>query len=48
MSVFAFQVSQHCLHVLDTRVDAVQLNVRGHAFDMTPFAKDHVARFEVK
>jgi hypothetical protein len=25
MSVFAFQVSQHCLHVLDTRVDAVQL-----------------------
>ncbi|MCX7277577.1 MAG: helix-turn-helix domain-containing protein [Burkholderiales bacterium] len=30
------------------RVDAVQLNVRGQAFDMTPFAKDHVARFEVK
>jgi cytoskeleton protein RodZ len=30
------------------RVDAMQLNVRGQAFDMTPFAKDHVARFEVK
>lgn len=30
------------------RVDAVQLQVRGQAFDMTPFAKDHVARFEVK
>jgi cytoskeleton protein RodZ len=30
------------------RVDAVQVQVRGQAFDMTPFAKDHVARFEVK
>jgi len=30
------------------RVDAVRLQVRGQAFDMTPFAKDRVARFEVK
>lgn len=30
------------------RVDAVQLQVRGQPFDMAPFAKDRVARFEVK
>lgn len=30
------------------RTDAVQLQVRGQPFDMAPFAKDRVARFEVK
>jgi cytoskeleton protein RodZ len=30
------------------RADAVQLQVRGQAYDMAPFTKDHVARFEVK
>lgn len=35
-------------NVVVGRVDAVQLQVRGQAFDMTPFAKDRVARFEVK
>ncbi len=30
------------------RVDAVQVQVRGQTFDMAPFAKDRVARFEVK
>ncbi|WP_176955132.1 helix-turn-helix domain-containing protein [Rhodoferax sp. OV413] len=36
------------LAVVVGRVDAVQLQVRGQPFDMLPFAKDHVARFEVK
>ncbi|WP_394787493.1 helix-turn-helix domain-containing protein [Rhodoferax sp.] len=30
------------------RADAVQLQVRGQAYDIAPFTKDHVARFEVK
>jgi cytoskeleton protein RodZ len=30
------------------RADAVQVQVRGRPFDVTPFARNSVARFEVK
>lgn len=36
------------LRVLIGRADAVQVQVRGQAFDLTPLAKNNVARFEVK
>jgi cytoskeleton protein RodZ len=36
------------LKVVVGRVDATQVLVRGKAFDMAPFGKDNVARFEVR
>jgi cytoskeleton protein RodZ len=36
------------LSVVLGRADAVQVQVRGQAFDVKALAKDNVARFEVK
>lgn len=36
------------LRVVVGKADAVQVQVRGQAFDLTPLAKSNVARFEVK
>jgi cytoskeleton protein RodZ len=36
------------LQVVVGRVNATQVEVRGKPFDLTPFARDNVARFEVK
>ena len=30
------------------RSDVTQVRIRGQAFDLAPFSKDNVARFEVK
>jgi cytoskeleton protein RodZ len=36
------------LAVVVGRADAIEVQVRGLAFDLTSVAKDNVARFEVK